>query len=137
MGILNNIFKIASEEAGNTKVKDVRIGLGYTVVLLDNNQAGLAYTIRDDFIEGCSVFHGSQPLSGKNAQELLCFLKSDQSIERAVGLATANALTNHEKKGISPGDVLQNIEIKSTDQIGMVGLFNPLIKPLKKKEGRL
>jgi uncharacterized protein (DUF4213/DUF364 family) len=137
MKILNQIFDIASDNASNIKVTDVRIGLGYTAVLLENNRVGLAYTICDDFKEGCSVFHESLPLAGKKDRELLTFLKSDQSIKIAVGLATLNALMNHEKQGMNTGDVIQNIDIRPTDHVGMVGLFTPLIAALKDKAASL
>jgi len=137
MEILNQIFDIASDKASNLKVNDVRIGLGYTAVLLENNQAGLAYTIHQDFIEGCSVFHSALPLAGKKARALLSFLKSDQSIKITVGLATANALMNHEKQGMQTGDVIQNMDIRLTDIVGMVGLFTPLITSLKEKAASL
>lgn len=137
MNILNQILEITSDNASNIKATDVRIGLGYIAVLLENNRVGLAYTIRDDLVEGCSVFTGSLPLAGKDALELLYFLRSDKSIRIAVGLATANALMNYEKQGMKTGDVIQSIDIRQTDQIGMVGLFQPLIAPLKEKAASL
>ncbi|MGA1840942.1 MAG: Rossmann-like domain-containing protein [bacterium] len=137
MKILNQIFNIASDNASSIIVTDVRIGLGYIAVLLENNQAGLAYTFREDFIEGCSLLHGSLPLAGKKALELLRFLNSDHSIKTAVGLATVNALMNNQKPGMNTGDVIRNIEIRPGDQIGMVGLFTPLIAHLKDKGASL
>ena len=82
MRILIKILDIASNNAFNINVKEIRVGLGYIAVLLDDNRVVLAYTIRKDFLEGCSVFHCSLPLAGKNALELLNFLKSDQSIKQ-------------------------------------------------------
>jgi uncharacterized protein (DUF4213/DUF364 family) len=137
MKILNQIYGISSDKALGIKVKDVRIGLGYTAVLLENNQTGLAYTMPQDFVEGCSVFHDALPLTGKKAKELLSFLKSDQSIKLTVGLATANALTNSEKDEMNTGDVIQNMDIRVTDMVGMVGLFTPLITSLKEKAASL
>lgn len=137
MKILNKILNITSDNASNIRATDVRIGLCYIAVLLENNHVGLAYTIREDLMEGCSVFHGSLPLSGKKALELLCFLKSDNSIKIAVGLATSNALMNYEKQGMNTGDIIQNIEIRPSDQVGMVGLFKPLIAHLKEKAASL
>lgn len=137
MNILKKILDIASDNASNIKVKDVRIGLGYTAVLLENNRVGLAYTMHEDFKEGCSIFHGSLPLAGNNALELLCFLMSDQSIRIALGLATANALMNYQQQGMNTGDIIQHIDIRSTDQVGLVGLFTPLIAPLKDKAASL
>ena len=103
MGITHHLFDIASEKAGDLKAEDVRIGLGYTAVMLENHQVGLAYTFRKDFSDSCSVFQGSGSLAGQKAKALLSFLKSEQSIELSLGLATANALLNHEKQGVHTG----------------------------------
>jgi uncharacterized protein (DUF4213/DUF364 family) len=137
MKISEHILSVAMAQAAGLKVKDVRIGLGYTAVLLENDNAGLAYTFRCDVPEGCSVFHGNRPLAGKNAWALLPFLGSDLPIESALGLATANALLNHVKHGIQKGDVLQNVDIQPEDHVGMVGLFAPLVKPIKDKAASL
>ena len=46
--VLRTILKSAAHKlAEDHLVKDVRIGLCYTAVQLDNNQVGLAYTFRD------------------------------------------------------------------------------------------
>ncbi|NIR12856.1 MAG: DUF4213 domain-containing protein, partial [Desulfobacterales bacterium] len=58
------------------KVRDVRIGLGYTAVLLEDGQAGVALTFHQRLTRGCAVLDGLHPLAGKRAHELLPFLES-------------------------------------------------------------
>ena len=45
------------DQSSAIKVVDVRIGLRYTAVLLEDDRIGLAYTFREEAQSGCSVFH--------------------------------------------------------------------------------
>ena len=53
-------------------VADVRLGLGYTAVQLDDGRRGLAYTYRDDLHEGCgsqqSRWHVAQQQTSRNGR---------------------------------------------------------------------
>ena len=64
---------------------------------------------------------------------VLGLLDSEKIMERAVGLATANALANSMKEGILEGDTLEHLRILPEDKVGMVGLFAPVLPRLKKK----
>ena len=48
-------------------IKDVRIGLGYTAVMLENEQAGVALTFHESTSKGCTVFGGLHPLAGSKS----------------------------------------------------------------------
>lgn len=118
---------------GDARVADVRIGLGYTAVALEDGRAGLAYTFRDLAKGGCSVFHGKRPLAGRAAADLLSLLDSADAIEAAVGLACANALANTNEVESVDGDVLDLIDLRSDDDVAMVGYFGPLVEPLRRR----
>lgn len=137
MDIRNQIKDRLQSAAQERTVADVRIGLGYTAVMLDNGQTGLAFTFHRDMPERCSLFSGSLPLEGRSATELLNLINSSKKIETAVGMATANALANVENGYFRDGDILDFIEIRSTDRVGMVGMFAPLIGPIRKTAGEL
>lgn len=132
MSISEKIRDQLMPRAKGIKVRDVRIGLGYTAVLLDNGQAGVAFTFNESMKKGCTIFTGLHPLVGRDASELLTFLGSDDKIEMAVALATANALTNTMKDGLQEGDILEYIHVTPQDKVGMVGYFSPLLPRLKK-----
>jgi uncharacterized protein (DUF4213/DUF364 family) len=120
--------------AGSAKgriVADVRIGLCYTAVLLDDDSAGVAYTFKECLPPGCDVFQGKRPVAGKRASEILGYLLSPDLLERAVGLATANALINHGTAELIGGDILDVLPCTSDDRVGMVGYFPPLMPMLK------
>ena len=114
-------------------IKDVRIGLGYTAVLLENDQAGVALTFREGMKRGCNVFEGLHPLAGREASELLGFLDSRDKIEMAVAMATVNALANTMRESFWGGDILGYLNVGGEETVGMVGYFGPVVPRLKKK----
>jgi uncharacterized protein len=54
-------------------------------------------------------------------------------LERTVGLAVANALTNRRGGGQHEGDILHFLSVGFLDRVGMVGYFGPLVEPLKRR----
>jgi uncharacterized protein (DUF4213/DUF364 family) len=112
---------------------DVRIGLGYTAVMLSNGNVGVAYTFRDSATAGCSVFTGMRPLVGRTTTEVLDYLGSSEGVESTVGLAVANAMANEPRPDQQEGDVLDTLSIRSDDRVGMVGYFGPLVAPLERR----
>jgi len=125
------------DRARETSVSDVRIGLGYTAVMLDDGRIGLAYTFRDDVHGGCCAFKGVRPLAGRPATELLLLLGSFDVLEAGVGLACANALANRDEPGRVDGDILDRLELGRDDRVGMVGHFGPLVDPIRQRAGSL
>lgn len=126
--IAERIEGLLRAEAQSVRIADVRIGLGYTAVLTESGSAGLAYTPREELGRGCSVLSGGQPLAGRVAPDLLAYLRSTNALERAVGLATANALIGmHEVTNAFEGDVLDVLALKPGDRVGMAGFFGPLV----------
>ncbi len=123
--------------AEGIKVRDVRIGLGYTAVLLENGQAGVALTFHQRLTRGCTVFDGLHPLAGRAAHELLPFLESTDEIEMAVALATANALTNRIRGDMLEGDIMEHIHVEAEEKVGMVGHFAPMLPRLREKSSSI
>ncbi len=117
--------------AADHSVADVRIGLGYTGVQLDDGSCGLAYTFRQGTGAGCCVLKEAGSLSGRSASKLAEGAHSQDLIIAALGLATLNAL-------IKPalhfaGDILDLLSVAQTETVGMVGYFGPLVEPLKRR----
>ncbi len=135
--VVSRIVLALQERAQNTEVADVRIGLGYTAVLLDDHQAGVAYTFREAAQGGCSVFHAMRPISGRPASDLLNLLESADPIEAAVGLACANAFANQDREGLEAGDILEHLDLLPDDHVAMVGHFMPLVRGLNERVRQL
>ena len=135
--ILDSLKHYALKKAGACRIKDIRMGLGYTAAQLENGSAGVAYTFRDSLGGGCSVFSGARPLAGRPVTDMLQYLTSSLSLERTVGLSVANALLNGENQAVSEGDILDCLDITKDDTVGMVGYFAPLIPGLQKRAQQL
>ncbi|MGB9498351.1 MAG: Rossmann-like domain-containing protein [Dissulfuribacterales bacterium] len=133
MDIRKKIRTHVSKPAKQHRIKAIRIGLGYTAVMLDNGQVGLAYTPHRDMPAGCTLFPNFLPNKNISATELLELITSDNNIETAVGLATANAMTNSNPENFLSGDVLDLNLLHKDDCVGMVGNFAPLIASIRKK----
>jgi uncharacterized protein (DUF4213/DUF364 family) len=131
--VASRIVRALSDVAQQIPVADVRIGLGYTAVRLEDDRLGLAYTFRDEAGRGCSVLHHSQPLAGRPASDLLARLESADPIEAGVGLACANALGNRRDRKFDEGDILDHLGLRADDDVSMVGHFGPLVEPLSRR----
>jgi uncharacterized protein len=124
---------------------DVRIGLGYTSVRLDNGNIGLAWTASNES-ESCTHMQKAGTLAGRPAEELLAMLGgrrslltgSDNPLERSIGLAAANAIASGlPRPDAIKEEVLDLIDVKGSDHVVMVGFFGPLMPVLKKTGCRL
>lgn len=135
--IRKKIIQALLEKGKEERIRDVRIGLGYTAVQLESGGTGVAFTFRQDLPGGCSVFRGLRPLSGRPAADLLFLLDSDEKVEVSVGLATVNALANPDLSEVQEQDILSVLPLFPEDTIGMVGYFGPLIPEIKKRGHRL
>ena len=124
------------EPAQARRLADVRLGLGYTAVMLDDAGLGVAFTFQEDWDHACKAYNDA-PLKGRTASEALEFITSDQPLLSAIGLATANALANRPDPDLISGDVLEAVEIRKTDRVAMIGYFAPLYKRLRESCGRL
>jgi hypothetical protein len=129
--ILRQLKEYAESKAGDTIVTDVRIGLCYTAALLNDGSAGVAYTFKEKVPSGCDVFQGKRPLAGKKTSEILPYLESSDVLERAVGLAAANAIINSKQQGLVGGDIAEVLTLNKADTLGMIGYFAPLMPVLQ------
>jgi uncharacterized protein len=129
----DRVKEAALSLADGVRVVDVRIGLGYTAVLLDNGCAGVAYTFLDEATGGCSVYRNIRPLAGRPAEDLLHLFDTGGCIEAALAQATANALCNRPDRDYHRGDILEQIHIGPEDRVGMVGHFAPLVAAIRKQ----
>jgi uncharacterized protein (DUF4213/DUF364 family) len=118
-------------------IRDVRIGLGYTAVRLDDDRTGVAYTLGKELFKGCTAFAGKRPIAGRPALETLRYLDSEGLVESALGLATANALANTAPSQGVTDDVLKSVQLFPTDSVAMVGFFSPLVTELQDRVAEL
>lgn len=124
--LLNSVKGVLNER----EVADVRIGLSYTGVLLDNGSLGLAYSFREEATQCCEVVDSAGELEG-DAFELARLALSPRAVDSSVGVATINAAINQGVEG-EEGSLLEFLDIDNGDKIGMVGNFRPVINKIEK-----
>ncbi|MCU0581417.1 MAG: DUF364 domain-containing protein, partial [Syntrophales bacterium] len=132
MTIADAIKNHVQQHSEEKRVTDVRMGLGYTGVCLDDGGCGVAFTFKDGLYHGCSVFTGKRPLVGKSSHEIVDYFGSSSLLESALGLSTINALVNDISAQQAGGDILSMLQLTPQDRVGMVGYFGPLVNPIRK-----
>lgn len=125
------VDQILPSAAGQV-VADVRIGLGYTAVLLADGRCGLAYTLHEQEYESCCVIPEAGKLAGRKASELIPWMNLDDNTACAIGLAAVNAILPPPDAAVE-SDILDLLPVHSDDSVGMIGFFGPLVKPLKER----
>ena len=118
--------------AAGQAVTDIRIGLGYTAVLLADGRCGLAYTLHEQEYESCCVIPEAGKLTGRKASDLIPWMKLDDNTACAIGLAAVNAILSPPDTAVE-SDILDLLPVQSDDSVGMIGFFGPLVKPLRKR----
>jgi len=130
--LADEIVEHGLEAAENLQAADIRIGLGYTAVLLSDGRCGLGYTLHEQEYESCCVMPDAGTLTGRKASELIPWMKSPDVTACAVGLATLNAIVNPPAAAME-SDILDLLPVGPEDTVGMIGYFGPLVDPIKKR----
>lgn len=131
--LVDELIEQALATVGNKKVKDVRAGLGYTCVMLEDNSCGLAYTFRNELGECCSILSEAGNLIGKDGADIILWAKSKNRLRAAIGLAAMNAVFNDPKTVWDTGNVISAFDVGPSDTFGMVGEFGPILAEIKNK----
>jgi len=135
--IARRLFEYLSEHVTGKKVEEVRIGLGYVGVALDKKCTGLAAILRQDLEFHCGILAKAGTLPGTPALDLLDYLVSGRNpLERALGLATANAVLSTEAPR-EENDALALMNLSSNDHVVMIGLFRPLVPRIEQTGAKL
>ena len=134
--IVDELVEIVLARSEKRIVAEVRIGLGYTAVHLDDGACGVAYTFRGDVPPGCNVVREAGSLAGRSAGEVVQWATHLDGIKVSVGMATVNALIEAPANA-DVGDVLESLQIRSRDVVGIVGYFGPLVKQIRERAAGL
>lgn len=131
--VQKRLIEFLLPHAEHLVVSDVRIGLGYTAIKLENGFGGVAWTPNSSSA-GCTHFQGAGTLVGRQAKELLAMLVDEDSfLARALGLATVNALLASLPAFPSlKEEVISSLDVNQNDRVAMVGYFGPVIAQLRK-----
>ncbi|MGZ6249155.1 MAG: enolase N-terminal-like fold-containing protein, partial [Syntrophales bacterium] len=135
--IARRLFDIVFHRGKNAMVEEVRIGLGYAGVRLDDQRMGLAALLLHELPTGCSAFPDAGRLAGSKATSLLINLTEGQDpLKKALGLAAANAIIRAEV-GEDERDTLSIMGLTPEDHVTMVGLFTPMVPKIERTGAKL
>ncbi len=130
--VLASLCENILANAANVKVADLRIGLGYAGVKLDNGATGIAAVLFDAFPHGCTVMPAAGSFAGSPASDLLEYLVNGKNpLEIALGLACANALIQPPENSGDDREATTYLDLKPGEKVAMVGLFSPLVERIR------
>ncbi len=136
--ICKKLLEVSLQQMEGLKIEDLRVGLGYTAIRNSAGGVGLAYVLRDRLSGGCSQLENAGNYIGKDLIEIAnMFMDHNNPLRASLGLAAINSVSPREDSGFSSGDILDVLEIKKGDWVGMIGHFAPLVHQIHKKTPHL
>lgn len=135
MSVLEDL--VASLPEGKTALRDVRVGVFWTVVWTERG-AGLASTQRDAHTpHGHSLIRWAGDLMNYDAHELVELLQSKSPMEAALGMATVNALLPVDDAALTDRNASAEIILRGKGKrVVVVGHF-PFIPKVRQAVGHL
>ncbi|PID71606.1 MAG: hypothetical protein CSB34_06540 [Desulfobulbus propionicus] len=137
MSIAENLVTCGKQHCTDNTLADIRIGLGYTCVELQDGAAGVAWTPERTPTSSCTHVRRAGNLHETTEQQALELLQGESHLERAVGLATFNAVNSRVARQTNADEAIGKLGIQATDHVVMVGHFAPLIPRIEKSGCRL
>ncbi len=128
--IVDDLLEEAESTLSKRVIADVRIGLGYTAVLLDGGGGGLAGTVTEGAHGCCTLLAEAGELIGKPALEVAAYSMSSDPVASSVAIATLNAVMNRD--GAAGPTPLEALSIDGAT-VGMVGYFEPFVEELRRR----
>ena len=134
MKVLRKLMEVAIERSKGLKVEDFVVGLALVGVKLSNGNAGVAYNLREGLLGQCEEFSSEEKgyklllEPGMEASEFIKAFDSTNAIARALALATMNAVFN--RGDYEEGDLLEYLDIRPGERVGMIGEIGPMIMKL-------
>ncbi len=135
MEIYTRLYDLLETEAERRTVQYFCIGLGYTVVVLDNGHSGVAYSWLGSK-GSCTLFKAPEDFEGQPAKLLLEKLFSEDLLERSVAIATVNALNSAGAAACTDDSDsrLDDLQITSGSRVSMIGYFGPVVAKIEARD---
>ena len=138
-----DLIKNKIDDLDKITLRNVIIGIGYTVVELNTGHVGLCYSFQRE-----NPFHQSKlidlagTLTESNAYDVLEMAKSWNMGESILGVATINALSQlifekFQEYKILKGNIINYLKIRKKDRIVFIGNIKPLIDKIEKKASEI
>ena len=135
--LIDDLIEYVLPQTSGKKIQDVRAGLGYTCVQLEDHSCGLAYTFRNELGNCCGTMNDAGSLIGRSCSEIVPWAKNTNRLMAAIGLAAINAVLNSPKLDWETGNVTSALAVSPADTFGMVGEFRPILNEIKNKTSNI
>jgi len=118
----------------------------FTVAVLENGAIGISYNLFHGDDEAMARYRqwSLEKLSGKKAGELMEWVLYTDLLQRTVGLAVLNALSQHYLNNHpqhyridASSDLFEVMKLDKSSRVGLVGYFRPLLARLQEKAGEV
>lgn len=129
--IIDKLINKAKDKCNGVKTKEIRAGLGYTCVVLDNNSSGLAYTFRNEMGACCGLMEQAGKLNGVDCSNLVNWAKETNLLKASIGVATLNAVLHSHLDSYESLNLVDAIDVKPMETFGMIGYFGPIVDRIK------
>ena len=133
---LLNLIEKRKSKLNNLTLSRVCISLCYTAVMLDSGHVGLCHTPTEDISH--THWGRRRDFHGSNALDIAQLSNSFEILDRIVGIATLNAISQHimdsEDHSREFGvDAMEKIDVRREDEVAVVGYIRPLVRNLRAK----
>ncbi len=135
--IVQRLIDGVRDKAAERKIEDLRVGIGYTAVLLDNGSCGLTFTFRNELGPKCGLVEEAGNVTGISCSDIIEWAMSTNLVRAAAGLAAINAIYQDDLEGFTRGDAFSQIDIRPDDTLGMIGYFKPVLDKVADKTDRI
>jgi len=135
---LKRLYDRLESNASTRRIVDLRLGLSYAGVCLDNGRTGIAALLPDKTPTGCTVLKEAGTFAGASALRMLKYLvEGKNSLELAMGLAASNALIEPPEDRDEDREATTTFNLKPGEKVAMVGFFSPLVDRIRRTGAQL
>ena len=131
--IVQRLIDKVKRDAASRTLAEIRIGIGYTAVLLDDGSCGVSYTFRNELGPQCGLIEEAGDLAGTNCSQIIDWAMDLNLAKCAVGIACINAILQRGLEGFCTGNALEYIKFRPGDTVGMIGYFKPVLDRVEGK----
>lgn len=128
MELYQKIFSVFADEADRSLVDEIHMGLGYTMVTLQDGRSGICVTWCDQS-RAYMVNTDPNDYEGRSALQLLRHIKDgEHPFSRMMAIALVNALNQRFAVSLpeTPHDWAKRLDLGEGAAVAMIGQFSPV-----------
>ncbi|MGB9734233.1 MAG: Rossmann-like domain-containing protein [Conexivisphaera sp.] len=116
---------------GRGRVKEAVVGLGYTVVIMDDGSAGLSHTPTEDAAHECENNPLAGGVAGMEWRDVAALASGDHPILSALGVAALNAAASRLADSYPGGDLMDHLAVRRGERACMVGYIPAIARRMR------